>query len=309
MQDDYRRPDDREYDREYRGDRNRAQESRARREQAQRRRKKSKTGGKALIIAVVALLAVIVAMIIIIANACGNSAGDSGSPNSSDGGQTATEAPTEAPTTIPESHMIEGVPVITQSDLKAGCETYACTMLLQKLGFNVDEHEIADNYLNTVYIYTGDDGVTYGPDMHSAFAGSPYAGWGVYAPSMAKSMNAYLKDQKSNLVATAYEGISLPELCEKYIVNDIPVMVWATTDMQEPYVFSTWTVSYVDENAKAQIGDEVEWLMHEHCMVLIGYDKDNYYFSDSVAGDVSVFERKLSEKRYEELGTQCIVVQ
>ena len=98
-------------------------------------------------------------------------------------------------------------------------------------------------------------------------------------------------------------------LIRDYIVNDVPVMVWATTNMQEPYVFDTWVVDYVDENAKAQIGDKVDWYMHQHCLVLMGYDKDNYYFADSTDGIISCFEKSLCEQRYEEMGSQCIVVQ
>ena len=49
------------------------------------------------------------------------------------------------PVTEPQSFQIQGVPIVSQNELKAGCETYACTMLLQILGFQVDEFTIADN--------------------------------------------------------------------------------------------------------------------------------------------------------------------
>ena len=204
--------------------------------------------------------------------------------------------------------MIENVEPIMQDDLKAGCETYACTMLLRKLGFDVDQYFIADNYLNCQYVITGDDGVKYGPDMHSAFAGTAYAGWGVYAPAMAKSMNRYLDDQSSELNAYPLEDVPIETLCEDYISKGVPVMVWATTDMDEPYVFDEWIVDYVDENAKAQKGDTVPWYMHEHCLVLIGYDDSEYYFADSTHGNISHFEKELAEERYEQMGKQAIVV-
>ena len=182
---------------------------------------------------------------------------------------------TEAPTTEP-SYMIQNVKVIAQTDLKAGCETYACNK--------------------------------YGPDMYSAFAGTAYAGWGVYAPSMAKTMNNYLTDQKSKLKAYPLENIPLESLCDEYVSKGVPVMVWATTNMDEPYVFDTWTVNYVDENARTKEGDSFSWYMHEHCLVLIGFDGKNYYFADSTAGDISVFDKALVAKRYEQMGKQAIVV-
>lgn len=217
-------------------------------------------------------------------------------------------APTEAATEEQKPYMIQNVKVIPQEDLKAGCETYACTMLLNILGFDVDEYTIADNYLNCKYVITGDEGEKYGPDMYSAFAGTAYAGWGVYAPSMAKSMNQYLKDQNSSLHAYNSENIPLESLCSEYVSHGVPVMVWATTDMEEPYVFDTWTVNYVDENARTKEGDTFSWYMHEHCLVLIGYDSKSYYFADSSAKKISVFDKELTDKRYKQMGSQSIVV-
>ena len=208
----------------------------------------------------------------------------------------------------PASFQIEDVTPIFQSTLKAGCETYAATMCLQILGFDVDEFTIADNYLHTYYITVDGDGVKHGPDMHSAFAGSAYAGWGVYAPSMAKSMNEYLQDQHSDLTAYAYKDIPLEDLIDDYVIKGIPVMVWATTDMDEPYVFDSWVVDYVDENAEAELGDTVDWYMHEHCLVLIGYDEDEYYFADSTHGTISHFDKELVAERYKQMFSQCIVV-
>lgn len=210
----------------------------------------------------------------------------------------------------PVSHMIPKAAkyVIPQTELMAGCETYACTMLFHILGFDIDEFTFAENYLDCHYVFEDEDGNKEGPDMYSAFAGTAYGGWGVYAPSMAKSMNLYLDDQKSDLNAYNYENVPLETLCEEYTVNDIPVMIWATTDMQEPYVFDVWTVNYVDENAKTKIGDTFEWYAHEHCLVLVGFDENEYYFCDSAAGEVSHFKKDLVAKRYEQLGTQCIVV-
>ena len=215
-------------------------------------------------------------------------------------------APAQAPT-APPSYTMQHSEVIAQEEFKAGCETYACTMLLQTLGFDVDERRFSD-YLDVHWVITGIDGQLYGPDMNSAQAGDIYTGWGVYAPAMAKYMNQYLKDARSDKIAEALEGLSLPELCERYVTKDIPVMVWATTQMLEPYPKDSWIVNYVDENAKYEIGDTFTWLQNEHCMVLVGYDEKNYYFMDSCAGKVSVYERAVSEERYAQLGSQAIVV-
>ena len=274
---------------------------------------KKLTGKQRFLICIGAFVLILILLIIITAS--GGSVTNSGSAKSS--GQsselpTSAAAASEAPTEKYQkgtSYMIEGVPTIQQSGLSAGCETYACTMLLQYLGYDMDEYEFADNYLICSLTSWSDDGtIHYGPDMHSAMAGTAYAGFGIYAPAMAKSMNNYLKAVNSTQKATALEGVSLDDLCRQYIDNDIPVMVWATTWMEEPEVGSTWVVDFVDENATAQIGDTVEWMEHEHCLVLIGYDKENYYFADSYKGAVSCFEKGLSQDRYEKIGTMAIVV-
>lgn len=222
--------------------------------------------------------------------------------------QTATTAATVAPTTQLTSYKIEGVPVIEQSNLKAACETYACTMLLQYYEFDIDEVEFVDNYLVTRPVYYGADGYLYGPDMNCAYAGDVYTGYGINAPGMAKCMNNYIKSTGSKLVAEPLIGVPLEELCEKYIRNDTPVMVWATTFMEEPYIQATWIVDYVDENADHEIGDTVSWQMHEHCLVLIGFDDENYYFCDSVSGEVSAYDKATTEERYEQIGKQAIVL-
>lgn len=245
------------------------------------------------------VIAVILIIIIVIVSAIGND----------DSGKAVTEQQTTvAPTTQITSYQITGVPVIPQDNLKAACETYACVMLLQSLDFDIDEVEFVDNYLITRPVYYGADGTLYGPDMNSAYAGDVYTGYGINAPGMAKCMNNYIKTTDSKLTAYPLLNVSLEDLCEEYILNDIPVMVWATTYMDEPYVFANWIVDYADEDSATKIGDTVSWQMHEHCMVLIGFDKDNYYFCDSVSGKVSAYDKATSEERYSQIGMQAIVV-
>ena len=219
-----------------------------------------------------------------------------------------TTVSTAASTALHTSYKISDVPVISQDVLKAGCEIYACTMLLQYWNFDIDEIEFADNYLITKPVYYGYGGELYGPDMNCAYAGDVYTGYGINAPAMAKCMNNFIKTTKSELKAYPLSNISLEDLCEEYILNDIPVMVWETTYMDEPYVKASWIVDYVDKNAKYEIGDTVSWMQNEHCMVLVGFDEKNYYFCDSVAGKLTSYERSVSEERYSQIGMQAIVI-
>ena len=219
--------------------------------------------------------------------------------------------PTEATEPIPvkpSSHMIENVHVIPQNVLKAGCETYACTMLLQHLGYDIDEYEFSEQYLITKPITYPDGYTRYGPDMNSAQAGDVYTGYGIYSPAMAKSMNLYLDTTDTGKKAYTQNGKSLEQLCDEYVDNNIPVMVWATTWMMEPYDAESWIVDYVDENAQYKEGDLFTWKQIEHCLVLIGYDEKEYYFADSCEKGISHFKKELCQQRYEEIGTMAIVV-
>lgn len=221
--------------------------------------------------------------------------------------QPATEA-TVASTAFPTSYKISGVPVISQDTLKSGCEIYACTMLLQYWDFDIDEMTFADNFLITSPVFYGYGGELYGPDMNSAYAGDVYTGYGINAPAMAKCMNNYIKTTDSKLQAYPLSGVPLEELCEKYILDDKPVMCWETTYMDEPYVKTTWIVDYVDENARYKKGDTESWMQNEHCMVLVDFDEENYYFCDSVSGKLTAYEKEVSEERYSQIGMQAIVV-
>ena len=82
--------------------------------------------------------------------------------------QSATLTTNKTQKAFPKSYKIEGVPVIKQEELKAGCETYACTMLLQSQGIDMDEFEFANNYLVQKPIYENSEDDWYGPDMDSA---------------------------------------------------------------------------------------------------------------------------------------------
>lgn len=229
------------------------------------------------------------------------------------GGNSETTEPiaTEPETTVyvnPNVYQISGVPLIPQDEYRACCETYAGVMLLQYYNFDIDMAEFVNNYLIVKPVSYGADGTMFGPDMNSAFAGDIYTGYGINAPGMAKCMNNYIKTTKSKLTAYPLKGVSIKDICDEYIRNDIPVMIWATTYMQEPYVEASWVVDYVDENAEYEIGDVMDWQMHEHCLLLIGFDEENYYVCDSAAEKVAAYDKAIFEERYAQIGTQAIVV-
>ncbi len=210
----------------------------------------------------------------------------------------------------PESYEIKGMTVTAQgmTDLWAGCETFACKSVLTHYGVNFDEVDFAENYLIKQPIsYYGEDWARHGPDLRSAFAGDIKEGYGIYSTAMETSINKYLKAKNIKLRAKRVDGMTLDELCKKYVSKDNPVMIWGNAYMEKPEEYVTWIVDYVDENATHKIGDTFSWPKNEHCLGLIGYDKKDFIFTDSVAGNIGHFSREDSESCYEDMGMQAIV--
>ena len=95
--------------------------------------------------------------------------------------------------------------------------------------------------------------------------------------------------------------MSLNEIKYWYINNGIPVAVWLTNEMKPLDGFYQW-----------QSYDKSETYLYpiaEHCLVLIGYDEDVYYFNDPLdsRGIVS-YPHELVSTRYSELGKQAVVL-
>lgn len=207
---------------------------------------------------------------------------------------------------------IINVPYVDQSDIIHGCESVSSVMVLNYYGYNIDKKTFTDDYLIQRDWEIDENDNILGPDPNAAYVGSQYisdglnCGFGCYANATAKSIDKVLNGSHRTQVTT---GTNLSDLIHTYIDNDIPVLVWATIDMKKSYSTLTWTINYVDDNSLYEIGDKFTWLACEHCLVLVGYDKDKYYFNDPYKhhGCIS-YAKDLVEKRFKELGDQSVVI-
>lgn len=205
------------------------------------------------------------------------------------------------------SYKISGVPIINQYNegLPTGCETCSATMILNFYGYNITSTNFATNYLITKSYSNGS-----GPDPNSAFAGSPFKtenSFGIYAPAMTKSINRYLANKSKK--AKNITGESLTYIIDNYVSKGIPVMVWGTIKMQKATNGATWTVNYTDENSSVNKGSTFTWKRPEHCLVLIGYDDNYYYFNDPDTGKEEKYSKTDVESSYNSLGKQAIVIE
>ena len=198
---------------------------------------------------------------------------------------------------------IINVPYINQNAIgfPNGCESVSAVMVLQYLGERIDTETFVSKYLPT------GDAPSYGvgADPEKVYVGNPRLtngqGWGCYAPVVVKAVENYAP--KTKLYAANVSGRSLSQLCAEYIDSGIPVILWATVGMTGSVSYSYWATPE---------GKSITYNNSLHCLILVGYDKEYYYFNDPLRkiGDVNYFAYARSdvEAAYQMLGKQAVVI-
>jgi len=199
-----------------------------------------------------------------------------------------------------EQYKFISVPYISQSGgYPTGCEIVSASMLLQYYEYNVSVDEFIDNYLESSLLEEV-NGDLYGSNPNEAFVGDPRSvySYGCYAPVIVNSLNKIL-DRKH--LAKNTTGSEFNELIENYIDRGIPVLVWTSINLLPTSDGTQW---YIRES-----GDKFQWINNEHCMVLVGYDEDKYYFNDPYEDNgVVSYDKELVEERFKELGKQSVAI-
>ncbi len=197
---------------------------------------------------------------------------------------------------IPEQYELE-VPYISQEDfLPTGCEIVSTAMVLQYWGEDLSS-ELLANMIPQQELYY-EDGILYGPDPNRYFVGSPYDpnSYGCYAPVIQNLVSSL----SSNLKAEVVKGKSLRSLCEEYVINDQPVLIWCTINLVESAEGTSWRLPN---------GEDFTWKRNEHCMVLSGWDEENFICMDPYESNGRVvLPADTLQDRYEEMGTQAVVI-
>lgn len=226
------------------------------------------------------------------------------------------------------------VPYIDQTkDWPTGCESVSAVMLLQYLGVDISVGRFVEQYLEKEPLFER-DGKLYGPDPWKVFAGDPAdeKSMGCYAPVIKKALEKALlenigtaagrraagrgdgspetsekgrwqwkKDPAAFPKTVDLTGVSMETLLRDYIDRDIPVIFWASIDLKETYAGPEWILT--------DSGETFLWRSNEHCMLLVGYDEENYYFNDPWHDHGTIgYERKLVEKRHEEQYGMAVAV-
>lgn len=203
---------------------------------------------------------------------------------------------------LSDKTLIEVNTISQNPDYPTGCELVSAVMVLDYYGFDVTVDEFSDKYLlkgNEPYI---SDGVWYSSDPDKVFLGDPESenGWGIWAKGLSRSINYFFDE--NDLPADAVYSCSDPLecLCRKYVRNNIPVIVWCTVDMADPYI----NISPRIENSS----DSFTWISPNHCMVLVGYDATGYYFNDPMTGECRKFGKTASQIAFSANNSQSVVI-
>ncbi|MBO4901730.1 MAG: C39 family peptidase [Lachnospiraceae bacterium] len=191
--------------------------------------------------------------------------------------------------------MILQVPTLSQyPELPTGCEATAATMALNYIGCPTYLEAFASLLPCQNLEFRGNE--IYGADPNEFFIGNP-----------AKEINCFgcfenviiqtINQNYGNCRAEKAYG-SLEDLCA-YIQEDVPVLVWATMEMQDVLYQASWTLPD---------GTIFTWPSREHCLLLVGYDNEMFYFNDPLSGTCVGYEKYLSELRYEEMGCRAVII-
>lgn len=182
------------------------------------------------------------------------------------------------------------VPYISQHiKYPTGCESVSTVMLLRYLGYPVTVDQFIAEYLEQ-QAFEERDGQLYGPSPYQYFCGSPYDenSFGCYAPVICRALEKAAGDRYQIIDET---GTSMERLLRNYIDKEMPVIFWACIDMKEPVAGPEWKL--------ADTGRTFTWISNEHCMLLVGYDKEGYYFNDPYNNNgVLRYDRKLVQDRH-----------
>lgn len=166
--------------------------------------------------------------------------------------------------------LIKAPYISQEGKYPTGCESISAVMLLNYLGFLLT----ADEFIRTCLDkkdFEMRDGICYGPDPRKFFCGSPYdpEGFGCYAPVMVKALK---KAVNGTYEVKDETGTPVQTLLNNYIDRDLPVLFWACIEMRPPVTGPSWKL--------LDTGETFTWISNEHCMLLVGYDEENYYFND-----------------------------
>lgn len=197
----------------------------------------------------------------------------------------------DTPITPTGKYKILQVPFIPQNPkYPTGCESVTAVMALNYAGINYSVDTFIDTFLEKSSSVGFNPNETFGGDPRSA------SGFGCYAPVIKKALDKALVNRRYS--AKELKGAALSKLCSDYIDQGTPVILWATMGMNPPRLGRVW---YSGET-------RIEWIVPEHCLLLVGYDEKHYIFNDPQKSALTYYTKESVEAAYKGLFQQAVVI-
>lgn len=191
------------------------------------------------------------------------------------------------------TYMINNFPVYNQyPNYPNGCESIALYNLLRYYGVNVTPEEIVNRLKKGDGPYWNGNSL-YGGNPEIEFVGDPrdIHGYGVYQKPIRDVANYY----KSGMID--YTGHSLNEVLN-LVKQSIPVQVWVSINLEDTKVCTHWTYT--------PTGETINWICNLHSVIIIGFNDNNVYVSDSYTGKIEEYSRTQFEKMYNLFGKRAL---
>lgn len=206
-------------------------------------------------------------------------------------------APAEEPYSA--AHIIRNVPHYDQtSGYATACESIAAVSLLRFYGIEMDPGDFIRNHLPTApYPSMGSDGNLHGENPADYFIGDPLRsdGYCCFSGAILKAIDSVRPG-----IAAVLHDRPLDKLCEDYVAYGNPVMIWATIGMQPTRKGNSWILPN---------GERYTHLRPVHALLLIGWDENNYYFSDSnESAEITPYPIQAVQTAYAAMRQQAIVL-
>lgn len=202
----------------------------------------------------------------------------------------ALQATPESALFLPDVVQLEVENILQNPELPNGCEITSAAIVLNYLGYDIDKVTLAEEYLPVHIPYWEAD-----PEVE--FMGSPADELSFYClpGAVTTAVNTYLSEQNSAYHALDITGTE-PEELDGYLAQGTPVLVWATRAFTDPLYNYTFTLA------------DGSWpYSNSHCLVLVGYDEDNYYFADPMQ-EITEIDRDTFALRYKQLGSHAVII-
>ncbi|MHC1686012.1 MAG: C39 family peptidase [Clostridiaceae bacterium] len=190
------------------------------------------------------------------------------------------------------------VPLIEQlPGLINGCEVTSLAMMVNYYGEDVTKETLVKEVKKdkTPLVKNSAGEITKWGDPNYGFVGDIEGddgyGYAIYPSALLPLANKYLDNKAVDLTGETTDTLT------KYLSNEKPILVWVTSDFTIPEDFITWKKG----------NKEIKATFSEHCIILTGYDDENFYYNDplNVGKDKSI-DKETFEKVWEAMGKMAL---